>query len=83
MGKKMLNTEFVTYYGSSPEMVERHLLQASFYFISSERINHKKSLYTVQNMMGDLGGIFTILYNLSGGIAYYVSVQFVWGNLIH
>ena len=79
----MVNTENVTYYGSDPQIVERHLLQASFYFISSEKINHMKSLYTVQNMIGDLGGIFAVIKTVSGGIAYSVSLQFVWGSFIH
>lgn len=63
--------------------MQRHLLQGSFYFISSERINHKKDLYTIQNMIGDLGGISIVLYNVSGAFAYYVSLQFVWGSFIH
>lgn len=75
IGKKMVTRENVTeYYGSDLEIVQRHLLQASFYFISGERINHERSLYTIQNLMGDLGGISAMLYNLSGALAYYVSL---------
>lgn len=33
-------------------------------------------------MLGDLGGISAMLYNVSGGVAYYVSLQFVYGSMI-
>ena len=82
IGKTMVNSEMVSYYGSEPKLVQRHLLQASFYFISNERVDHERSLYTIQNMIGDLGGISAMLYNVSGLCAYYVSLQFVWGSLI-
>ena len=74
IGNKMVNSEMVSYYGSEPTLMQRHLFQASFYFISNERVNHERSLYTIQNFIGDLGGISVMLYNVSGIFAYYVSL---------
>ena len=70
IGKKMVNTENVSYYDGDPQMMERHLLQASFYFISSETMVHQKILYTFQDLIAEIGGIAVVLYNVSGEIAY-------------
>jgi hypothetical protein len=57
VGKKMINTETVSYLGGPKKAVEKHILLGTFNFIANERLLHQRIAYTMLDMLGEFGGL--------------------------
>ena len=83
IGAKLIDRSLVSYLGKDPETIEMQILMGSYFFISKEKLIHEKQLYTIMSMIGDLGGVSVMCFNIASICAYYYSVNFFWGSLIH
>ena len=82
-GSKLVNTANIEdYYGEKFENLNLHILQASFYFISSEQMSHEKFKYSIANLLGDLGGFSTTLLAAAVYFAKMHSEKVIYDKLI-
>jgi hypothetical protein len=82
IGKKMVNSEMVSYQNGPQKRVEKHLLLGTFYFLSNDRILHQRQVYTILNMLGDFGGLEGLVIGLVVGLCYTMNRSFVLGSFL-
>jgi hypothetical protein len=82
IGKKMMNSENVSYQKGPQKIIEKHILFGSFYFLSNDRILHQRQVYTILNMLGDFGGLEGIVLSMVFAFCYSMNRSFVMGNFL-
>ena len=71
-----------TYDGVNYDMEESELMWGSYYFLSSDRGEHQRTVFNITHLLSYVGGISNIVMQFIGSLGYYINMQIFLAKVI-
>ena len=68
--------------GLTYDKVERHILDANYFFFGNSYIHHDRTVFTILNILSDFGGISKSVFGIIGFLCSKITYNFIVAKFI-
>lgn len=79
LGPVWISTSYIEHHNTSTDggltyfWDDNQLIYGTFFFLSEQKVDHKRNLYNFVDLLSELGGIFTTIYGVLNLMGNYMN----------